>query len=170
MRDLFQSGDSAVVSACGSYRYRLDRGVGDRFAAFVMVNPSTADAFTDDPTIRKVRGFATRLGYHRFSVGNLFAHRATDVRELRGSVDPVGPDNDAHLARLLAEAELVVVAWGPTAKLPRPLRSRWIEVAGMAVRAGKPLHCLGVAADGQPRHPLMVPYAAVVSEWAAPAA
>src|SRR3954451_2301972 len=41
-----------------------------------MVNPSTADAETDDPTIRKVKGFSERAGYGHIIVGNLFAFRA----------------------------------------------------------------------------------------------
>src|SRR5882724_1884503 len=52
---------SAVISNCGLYRYRLDRMLRDDHGptvAFVMVNPSTADATQDDATIRKCIGFA----------------------------------------------------------------------------------------------------------------
>jgi hypothetical protein len=53
---------SAVISPCGLYRYRLERhglsGAGG--VAWIMVNPSTADATQDDATIRKVIGFTER--------------------------------------------------------------------------------------------------------------
>ena len=61
MNDLANS--SAIISACGTYRYRLEReGRGDGATAVIMVNPSTADATLDDPTIRKLRGFGDRYG------------------------------------------------------------------------------------------------------------
>jgi hypothetical protein len=79
---------SAVISDCGIYRYRLERGAG-RTLSVIMVNPSTADAENDDPTIRKVLGFAERLLCERIVVGNKFAFRATDVNELRTAKDPI---------------------------------------------------------------------------------
>lgn len=57
---------SASLSACGKYRYTLGRawglGVREQCAmSFVMLNPSTADAEHDDPTIRRCIHFALRL-------------------------------------------------------------------------------------------------------------
>src|SRR5689334_20041621 len=70
---------SAVLSPCGLYRYRLTRRWGDGPALlFVMLNPSTADATEDDPTIRRCTGFAKREGMPAIEVVNLFAWRATD--------------------------------------------------------------------------------------------
>lgn len=104
----------AVLSSCGRYRYRLGRqfGLGDRNVVFVGVNPSTADATVDDPTVRKWIGFAKRWELDRIEVVNLFAYRATDVRALAEAADPVGPENDAYLRAALAGAELVVPCWG----------------------------------------------------------
>ena len=72
---------SAVISDCGRYRYRLERhGLsGAGAVAWIMVNPSTADATTDDATIRKVVGFSERMGAGWLIVGNKFAYRATDI-------------------------------------------------------------------------------------------
>lgn len=60
-------GGSAEISDCGRYRYRLSRWWGDKDdpdrAVFVMLNPSTADASNDDPTIRRCIGFAQSHGY-----------------------------------------------------------------------------------------------------------
>lgn len=137
MSDLL-SESSAVISDCGLYRYRLDRDyapAGRSFGprmAWIMVNPSTADAETDDATIRKVVGFARRHNCSRVTVGNLFAYRATDVRELRNAADPIGPDNDDYLKRIIREAQCVVVAWGPLAKQPKHLRDRFKRVIEIA--------------------------------------
>lgn len=120
-----------------------------------------------DP-IRKVRGFTERMAADRFVVGNKFAYRATDVRDLKGARDPKGPDNDAHLRSIMDDADEIVVAWGPLAKLPPHLRRRWYAVARIADDLGKPLMCLGVAQDGHPRHPLMVAYATPLIEWKRP--
>lgn len=160
---------SAVISECGKYRYRLERdlGYGGRSIAFIMVNPSTADASVDDATIRKCIGFAERHGFGRLIVGNKFAWRATDVKELRAAPDAIGPENDAHLERIMRDADLIAVAWGPLSKLPDRLRSRWRKVASIAERAGRPLHCFGTAQDGHPRHPLMLAYDTKLAEWSA---
>jgi len=168
---LFAEG-SAVISPCERYRYRLDReaapagrSFGPRMA-WIMVNPSTADGETDDATIRKVVGFSRRHGCFRVTVGNLFAYRATDVRELKSAADPVGPDNDEHLKRIIREAQCVVVAWGLLAKQPKALRDRYRRIVELA--SGKPLWCFGTAADGHPRHPLMLAYETPLVPWTAP--
>lgn len=161
---------SAIISPCGAYRYRLERhGLSGAGAiAWIMVNPSTADATTDDATIRKVVGFTERLGGGWAVVGNKFAYRATDVRALRTAPAPVGPDNDMHLLKIMAEARTVIVAWGPLAKLPPRHRSRWAIVPALAKKVGVDLMCLGTAQDGHPRHPLMLAYDTPLIPWKAP--
>lgn len=163
---------SAVISPCGLYRYRLQRDIdplhGWQRVAFVMVNPSTADAETDDATIRKVIGFSARMGARHVVVGNLFAFRATDIRALRSASDPVGVENDAHLRRILGEVDICIAAWGTLAKLPPELRRRWARFHDMAVAAGTRLMCLGTAQDGHPLHPLMLGYERRLSIWERP--
>lgn len=179
---------SAILSPCGTYRYRLERSVQPSLpyrvgpspecygafarttqaVAFIMVNPSTADAEKDDATIRKVRGFAQRMGFGYLVVGNLFAYRATDIRALRTAPDPTGPDNDKHLQQILRDTSCCVVAWGPLAKLPLELRERWGHFARLAQSIQKPLHSLGTAKDGHPRHPLMLPYSTELRRWDGP--
>lgn len=161
---------SAVISPCGTYRYRLDRELGgDGYrVAGIMVNPSTADADTDDATIRKWIGFAQRNGWGRVTIGNKFAFRATEIKRLREPGDRIGPDNDAFLEQIMREADLVVVAWGTLGKIPEALRSRWKEVVRIADRVGCKLHCFGTATDGHPLHPLMLGYDTRVIEWQVP--
>lgn len=163
---------SAIFSPCGRYRYRLERDLGGLLAgptvAWIMVNPSTADAEADDPTIRKVIGFSRRLGAGRIVVGNLFAYRATDIRALRMAADAIGPYGGDHMRAIVREADTVIVAWGPRAKLAACLRNRWMEVAGFAEAYRIPLWCLGTAQDGHPLHPLMLGYDRRLSLWQRP--
>lgn len=161
---------SAIISACGLYRLRLDRVIanGGRVAAYFGVNPSKADGLIDDATIRKLYGFSERIDVGRFMVGNKFAYRATDVDELRRAADPVGPSNNTHLLVMMKEADILVACWGPLGKLPKHLRGRWKDLVKYAADVGKPLHCFGVTADGQPRHPLMLSYSTPLEVWNPP--
>jgi len=141
---------TATLSADRAYRYLLTRRWDDGPAmTWIMLNPSTADASEDDPTIRRCVGFARREGCGAIQVVNLFALRAADPRELLASPDPVGPGNDGFLlARPLAAC--IVAAWGTHGSL----RGRSAEVRAMLV--GVRLLCLGVTSIGEPRHPLYV--------------
>lgn len=157
---------SAIISECGRYRYRLERDEGDVLATrgpalFIMLNPSTADAAEDDPTIRRCRSFAKSWGCSGIVVANLYALRATDPRELWLHSDPVGPENDRHLQRLAIEHDLVVCAWGANARSDRAA-----TVRDMFSDWGARLMCLGVTErSGAPRHPLYVPSAQPLVEW-----
>jgi hypothetical protein len=131
-----------------------------------MVNPSTADAHEDDPTIRKVRGFTERMGAHRFVVGNLFAFRATDVRELKSAADPIGPDNHLHLAEMIEMSDRVIFAWGSSGKLPPQWHDQILLVSTLI--SGQPEKgpfTFGRCKDGHPRHPLMTPYTQPMEKW-----
>lgn len=161
---------SAILSADGLHRYRLERDLGQPgpIAAILGVNPSTADAVVNDHTIRKDMGFGQRLGWGRIIKGNKFAFRATDVNELRYAADPIGPDNAKHLEQIMRDADIVVAAWGPLAKLPPRLRNQWTEVVLIAQRIGVRLQCFGTAKDGQPRHTLMLSYTTPLQDWVIP--
>jgi hypothetical protein len=162
---------SAIISDCGRYRYRLDRAlsgaVGLLTFAYFGVNPSTADATIDDATVRKWTGFTVRNGGKRFIVGNAFAYRATDVRALYTVGDPVGPENDQHLAEIAAEADILVPCWGDRGKLPSHLRGRLNDVTDRLVASGKPVLTFGLTKGGDPKHPLMLGYDTPLLDFAA---
>ena len=106
---------SAEISPCGLYRYSLTRKweAWKGTVNFIMLNPSTADAQEDDPTIRRCIGFAKAWGYGGIVVTNLFAYRATNPKELKKVDKPFGEHN--HLYQLEAaviSSELTVCAWG----------------------------------------------------------
>lgn len=155
----------ATISACGAFRYRLWRGPRPAQTLFVMLNPSTAtaDVRSDDPTIRKCRGFTEQWGLDGFEVVNLFAFRATSPKVLarrwraRPPPETSGPDNDGHIRAAIGGAGRVVVAWG---NLPSgTMRARRDDVLRIIAALGAEPVCLGRTRDGEPRHPLMLPYA-----------
>jgi hypothetical protein len=49
---------------------------------FIGLNPSTADAEVNDPTIRRCIGFAHDWGFGGLLMLNLFAFRATDPKRV----------------------------------------------------------------------------------------
>lgn len=142
---------SATISPCGRYRYTLGRSLGvfgSGAVLFVMLNPSTADAEADDPTIRRCMGFARAWGFNRLLVGNLYAYRATLPADLRRVEDAIGPDNDRHLQELCGEVRKIICAWGANADRDRAGRVR--TMLGL----NHDLHHLGLTREGQPKHPL----------------
>lgn len=150
MADLFNT-MSAIVSQCGRYRYRLDRRWADGpTCGFVMLNPSTADATEDDPTIRRCIGFAKREGCGALTVVNLFPFRATKPADL-WATDPlirIGPaQGEVEFHQAIRGSDLIVAAWGADTRGAE----HWI-----VHRWGKQMLCLGKTKNGQPRHPLYV--------------
>lgn len=160
---------TAVISECGRYRYRLYRSWADGpFVVFLMFNPSTADATTDDPTIRKCIGFAQRCGYPGLTVVNLFALRSTDPRAVSKALyaDAVGPENDEAILTACATASEVIAAWGCGQHMKRH-RDRAAKVLKL-IRETYPaleVRCLGRSADGSPRHPLMLAYSTELQQF-----
>jgi hypothetical protein len=163
-----QKGDAASVaeySDCEAYRYSLTR-VWDpdgRRAAFIMLNPSTATERQNDPTVERCERRARALGFGAFRVLNIFAWRATDPRDMRAAVDPVGPENDAAILSALGWADQVVCAWGTHgAHL-----GRGPQVEALLRARGLPLYHLGLSKAGHPKHPLYIGYQVQPQPWSA---
>lgn len=153
----------ARISDDGLYRYLLTRRWGHgKTATFVMLNPSTADAEVDDPTIRRCVGFAAALGCAALAVVNLYAWRATKPADLWRAPDPVGEKADRYLTLLAraarAERAPLIAAWGANARPDR-------VAAVLALPGMDRLTALGVTKDGAPRHPLYLPAAATPAPW-----
>lgn len=145
---------AAVISDCGSYRYTLTRWWGEGpNCAFIMLNPSTADAERDDPTIRRCISFARREGCGGLIVLNLFGLRATDPKELALHPFPVGPDWRHWIDAMLPNIDGPLIAgWGAQKGI-----AAQVETMRQALNAaGLKAMCLGKTADGSPRHPLYV--------------
>ncbi len=142
---------SAEFSTCGRYRYVLTRIWRERrpIVLFIGLNPSTADAKRDDPTIRRCIGFARRWRCGGVAIVNLFAYRATDPRDLFRVADPVGSYNDAAILAASGRADQIIAAWGRHGRY----LGRDAAVLNLLDRAD----CLGRNRDGSPRHPLYLP-------------
>lgn len=145
---------SADISSCGLYRYRLERRwAPEPLLPFIMLNPSTADAELDDPTIRRCMAFARREHCGGIIVGNLYAFRATKPEDLWKASDPYGPGNDAALRKIALDAYVsrvpVVCGWGVHG-------GKWNGPIHIMQMTGAELRCLGKTKGGQPRHPLYV--------------
>lgn len=151
-------GGGASFSTDGLFRMHLWRAWSDDARLlFVMLNPSTAGAKFDDPTIRRCMGFGRTLGFGGIEVVNLFAWRATDPRQLRANKYPVGEENDSWIEGAVRDAVErggdICVAWGNMAHG----MARTREVLQLIRGAGGAPKCLGRTALGEPMHPLFVP-------------
>lgn len=173
MNDLANFHRSAILSACGRYRYELRRvwdGVKPRLYVGGL-NPSTADATLDDATVRKLIGFASRLGLGGVVLWNLYAYRATDPRELWRAelecVDVVGPENAEHLGRIFDEvasdpASRHVVAWGDHGNVARV--NAVLDLM-CDCRVASRVESWGSTVSGAPRHPSRIAYATALTRW-----
>lgn len=126
----------------------------------IGLNPSTADENKLDPTLRRCARFAYDWGLGGLVMTNLFAFRATDPKDMKLAVDPVGSLNDERLARLaLGSPELtfghrpfVLAAWGTHGDY----LGRNDQVVKLLTTRGVDLHCLVKTKGGHPKHPLYV--------------
>ena len=147
------------------YRYMLTRvvGGGERSVCWIMLNPSTADEQTDDPTIRRVMMFSKDNGFDRLVVVNLFAARATQPDDLLLVRDPIGPDNMHWIRKFVMASDEVVFAWGAwvtqprlTDRMPQPRQDK-VVIEYVEGTLGRDAVCLGKNHNGSPKHPLYIP-------------
>ena len=200
MNGLFPQGD-AVFSSDQVYRYWLTRDLTAGLlvkpdilstCAFVMLNPSTADANFDDPTIRKCKKLARLWGHTRLVIVNLFAYRATDPKNMWnawrvGSSGIVGDDNDHHITKAVQDARSmppyliqnsdeirvvvrhpgrVVAAWGRGGTHNKEaLRFFRYRCEAVCKLIGTELTCLKENSDGTPVHPLYQPDDSEPMRW-----
>lgn len=156
--------NGAVMSACGRYRHLLWRSLKpfevidpNAYVMFVMLNPSTADARSNDQTIYQCIRFGEYWGYSMMIVANAYDFRATDPAELAAAGYPASAENDPHwLFPYACRADTVVCAWGANIQQGRQAALRLI--------LPKSKH-LGLTKAGNPRHPLYLPVATRLNDW-----
>ncbi len=148
--DVVVRGDAssgAVFSPCDDYRFTLWRRWGEgSVAAFIGLNPSTADEMKNDPTVRRCIGFAMDWGMGGMVMLNIFAYRATLPADMKAVNDPVGALTDEYLTRYADSADLVVAAWG--------VNGTHLDRGSAVARLISDLKCFGTTKHGHPRHPL----------------
>ena len=145
---------TATFDSSGDYRYQLERrwAKKGREVTFVMLNPSSADATKDDPTLRACIQFAQRWAFGSLTVVNLFGYRTAHPEVLKQVDDPVGEENDAYVVAAVERAQQVVLAWGNY--------GGWLERDRAILSLLRP-HCtklryLKLNRSGHPRHPLYI--------------
>lgn len=148
------SSRTACFSPCEKYRYFLDIewAAGPKMTV-IGLNPSTATHLRDDPTLRRVTGFARKLKYGGVRMLNAFAYRSTDPAELFKVADPVGVENDVGFLWDM-RTEIVIAAWG--SKIQSKVWKYWYQGHEIAV-AITDLHCFRISKGGHPEHPLYLP-------------
>ena len=165
---------SAYISECGLYRYTLSRDWDQELSCvyWIMLNPSTADATKDDPTIRRCINYSKAWGFGGAAILNLFAYRATQVKNLeqaaKDGVDIIGPENNRQLDNIAKivnpkrskdkrgnvtvrqKSDIAMIAWGNHGVL----QDRAKEVLSILE---EPRYLRVNKATGQPGHPLYLP-------------
>lgn len=147
----------ALFSDCKQYRYHLWRRWDTSLPVcnFLMLNPSTADDWRNDPTVERCEQRARFWKYGGLSVTNIFAFRATQPEDMLYAEDPIGPDNNRII---LAEAQtcgIVICAWGNHGDHFQ--RNQYI-LFSLLYELRHKLHALGMTKAGNPQHPLYLPY------------
>ncbi len=140
----------ATFSEDGKHRFQLWRIWDDKLpkVLFIMLNPSTADAEMDDPTIRRCIGFAKSWGYGGFYVGNLFTYRSKTPNDLFMAETIIHWGNKSHIKTMHDKCKIVVCAWGNS------------KIVDKLCPPHKPLegftncHYIELSNDGTPKHPL----------------
>lgn len=162
----------AVFSTDRKYRYSLEIWWGDFFGPrlnFLMLNPSTADEVSNDPTVERCERRARMWGYSGVIITNLFAYRATDPQELYklDKFEALGNKfrghytNNDHILSVACKSEATIVGWGQHGKL----HGRQDEVKKFMSDIGMPLYYLKINSDGTPTHPLFVKYSLTPQLW-----
>lgn len=115
---------------------------------FIGLNPSTADATRDDPTMRRVQGFARALGFGGFYMANVFPHISTNPKGIDATLGL--KENDVRLKELAVLCQQAVFCWG---------RNKLVRESGRdaaLAHAFPNAMALGINKDGSPKHPLYI--------------
>lgn len=149
----------AWISGCERYRYLLGwvPSPEQPILGWMLLNPSTATAETMDNTVRRVKAFTENWKFPGYEIGNAFAWRATDPRELRNAADPVGPGNAAVIGDF-GRHPVTVLGWGkPGSRYPEQIARTMGLLVSSCLAHGTKLAVLGWTKCGQPKHPLYLP-------------
>ena len=142
----------AIFSEDRKYRYALWRiwNLSRPILLLIGLNPSDANEIKNDPTITRGMVRADRDGFGGFLMANLYAFISTEPKALLGDGDFVGELTDYYLKQMIELSERQLCGWG---SFP-PVNKR----ASLVLAMIKEPYCLGVNADGQPKHPLYISY------------
>lgn len=155
----------ARISACGRYRFTLERKWDDRpIVLACMFNPSDADHLIDDPTITLLMQIASHNGFGGLIVVNAIPLRSSTpgaaIAMTRWGKTREWADRDClqeNLGVIVAEtgkAGAVLLAWGALGAHCADWMSIVRDEIVGELPDGVPLYCLGKTAGGHPKHPM----------------
>lgn len=145
----------ATFSPCRTWRYDLWRiWASGPTILWLMLNPSTADEVSNDPTVERCERRSMAMGAGGYRVCNIFALRSTDPKGLYEADDPVGPDNDYTILARAREADRVICGWGNHGQL----HGRGRQVLETLSAHGIEPYCLRLTGAREPGHPLYIGY------------
>lgn len=151
----------AIFDKDRHYRFVLWRFWNDEpRVLFVGLNPSTADEYDDDPTLRRCLQFAEEWGYGGAYLCNLFAYRATYPHTLPHA-EIIHSANIPAITMACKLVVMTIAAWGDG-----------VEVVGVGSGVADhiaeliaPSMCFGFTQKGNPKHPLYLPGDAQLVEF-----
>lgn len=155
---------SAFITADRQYRYWLRRpwANNDLEVCWVMINPSTANAEEDDPTTRRCIDFSVSHGFGSMVIVNLYAFITPYPDELfkrrDEGKDIVGPENDTHILKQLADHPTVIAAWGADKRVD-DARVQFVRANATS------LYCLQKGKGGTPSHPARLSSGLKLKRW-----
>jgi len=153
---------TAAFSPCFTWRYSLHRQLSennDTTCLFIMLNPSTADEYKNDPTVERCERYTLKWGYGNLKVCNLFALRSTDPNQLYTHSDPVGPENNLHILHEAKRASLIICAWGNHGQF----KNRSYDVRQLLNDYS--VNYLVLNKSGEPSHPLYLRSDLLPQKW-----
>ena len=140
----------AVFDQHRAYRFVLWRFWDDApRVLFIGLNPSTADEYEDDPTLRRCLQFAESWGYGGLYLCNLFSYRSADPK-LLPAAEAIHPANIPAINMAWSLSVLHVVAWGDGVEVVENGKS----IAENINKLVAPSLCFGLTQKGNPKHPL----------------
>lgn len=162
MIDLFDNeivnDNGAEFSECGKYRYRLWRIWNNKLpkAMCIGLNPSTANANKNDPTIDNLKRILSKLGYGGFYMMNCFAYITSDPKQLKHN--PMSDEwNNNMLTVVASQCEDIIFSWGNFKIIQETGRDKELEEMFPNAK------CFGINKNGTPFHPLALMYNGTVN-------
>ena len=148
MEKVKYNSQKATFSRCRNYRYCLSRSwdKGSGSVLFIGLNPSTANHYQDDPTIRRCVGFARNWGFSAMEIVNLFAFRSPYPKDLYQQGDPIGPANNRWISSAIKRNDMTLACWGNNGD--------FLDRANFILSRYPGLNALKLTASKQPTHPL----------------
>ncbi len=149
--------NKCIFSSCKKYRYYLERSFKENpksFLVFIMLNPSTADEKTNDPTVLRCQNHALNKKFDGFIVLNLFAFRSTEPKNLKTTKNPVGILNDKTILKTLKNNKNIICAWGNHGSF----LNRSEEIKNIFKEKKIKTKAFEITKLGEPKHPLYISY------------